>query len=125
MWKYKSKKRDKYYSEVIRLRTQEGLGYLKISRIIPVGKSTIASWIRNFATENPKPTHMAKSESVQVSSSASENDNMGIEALQAEVKRLKKQLAQESLRADAYDELINVAEKQFNIQIRKKAGTKR
>lgn len=125
MWKYKSKKRDKYYSEVIRLRTQEGLGYLKISRIIPVGKSTIASWIRNFAKENPNPMHMAKSESVQGPSSTSESDKLDIKSLQAEIKRLKKQLAQESLRADAYDELINVAEKQFNISIRKKAGTKR
>lgn len=29
-----------------------------------------------------------------------------------------------NMRADAYNELINVAEKQFNISIRKKAGAK-
>ena len=34
---------------------------------------------------------------------------------------LKKVLAQESLRADAFKELIDVAEKQFNISIRKKS----
>ena len=32
-------------------------------------------------------------------------------ALQAEIARLKKELAHESLRADAFNELINVAEK--------------
>ena len=44
-----------------------------------------------------------------------------IQALQAEISRLKKVLAQESLRADAFKELIDVAEKQFNISIRKKS----
>lgn len=62
---------------------------------------------------------MAKHESTQVHSSASESENFDVKALQAEAKRLKKQLAQESLRVDAYEELINVAEKQFNIQRRK------
>lgn len=124
MWKYNSKKRDKYYDEVIRLNTQERMGYLKISRIIPVGKSTIAYWIRNFVAENPNSTQMAKSKSAQRCPSVSENANSDLKSLQDEIRRLKKQLAQESLRADAYDELINVAEKQFNIQIRKKAGAK-
>lgn len=37
---------------------------------------------------------------------------------------LKKALRVEELRADAFDELINVAESKFNISIRKKAGAK-
>jgi len=44
--------------------------------------------------------------------------------LQSEVARLRKALREASMRADLYDEMINVAEKQFNISIRKKAGTK-
>ena len=47
-----------------------------------------------------------------------------IQALQAEISRLKKALAQESLRADAFKEQIDEAEKQFNISIRKKAGAR-
>ena len=47
-----------------------------------------------------------------------------MQALQAEISRLKKALAQESLRADAFKEQIDVAEKQFNISIRKKAGAR-
>jgi hypothetical protein len=48
-----------------------------------------------------------------------------VQALQAEVVRLQSELKGERLRADAYDEMINVAESKFNISIRKKAGAKR
>lgn len=41
------------------------------------------------------------------------------------VARLEQELEEARLRADLYDEIINVAEKKFDIQIRKKAGTKR
>ncbi len=46
------------------------------------------------------------------------------QSLRSEVTRLRKALREMSMRADLYDEMINVAEKQFNISIRKKAGTK-
>jgi hypothetical protein len=42
----------------------------------------------------------------------------------AEIALLKEKLRMANMRADAYNELINVAEKQFNISIRKKAGAK-
>jgi hypothetical protein len=48
-----------------------------------------------------------------------------VQALQAEVVRLQSELKGARLRADAYDEMINVAESKFNISIRKKAGAKR
>ena len=51
-------------------------------------------------------------------------ESTDVKVLQAEIACLKKELAHESLRADAFNELINVAEKQFNISIRKKAGAK-
>jgi hypothetical protein len=44
--------------------------------------------------------------------------------MQREIARLSKALSQQTMRADAFDEMINVAERQFNIQIRKKAGAK-
>jgi uncharacterized small protein (DUF1192 family) len=48
-----------------------------------------------------------------------------VQVLQSEVSRLQAQLKEEKLRADAYDEMIQVAESKFNIAIRKKAGAKR
>ena len=44
--------------------------------------------------------------------------------LQSELKKLRAQLDKAEVKAEAYDELINVAEAKFNIQIRKKAGAK-
>jgi hypothetical protein len=47
-----------------------------------------------------------------------------VQELQKEVLELRKRLVQEKLRADAYDEMINVAEGKFKIKIRKKVGAK-
>lgn len=47
-----------------------------------------------------------------------------IKELEAENRRLEEALEQEKLRAKAYDTMINLAEKTFNIPIRKKSGTK-
>ena len=46
-----------------------------------------------------------------------------IKALREEVMELKKKLHQETMRADFYDTMVDVAEEMFNIEIRKKAGT--
>ena len=45
-----------------------------------------------------------------------------VKALQEEVLRLKKELKQEKMRADAYDMMIDLAEDAFKIPIRKKSG---
>ena len=45
MFKYNCAKRTKYYDDVIRLHTQEGMGQKRISKIIPVSESTIKRWI--------------------------------------------------------------------------------
>lgn len=124
MWKYKSKKRAKYCDEVIRLYTQEGLDRTKISRIIPVDETTISRWVRNFARENKVKVVMKRKLHIHPDTLAAGVESTEVKALQAEIARLKKDLAHESLRTDAFNELINVAEKRFNIPIRKKAGTK-
>ena len=45
------------------------------------------------------------------------------EELQQKIAALEKQLQWEKLRGDALDTMINIAEKQLDIQIRKKPGT--
>ena len=47
-----------------------------------------------------------------------------IEALQAEILRLKSELTKAEIKAEAYDEMINVAESELGISIRKKSGAK-
>lgn len=46
-----------------------------------------------------------------------------IKALRKEVLDLKKKLYEETMRADFYDTMIDVAEEMFDIEIRKKADT--
>lgn len=45
-------------------------------------------------------------------------------ALQSELKRLRAELTRSEIRAEAYEELIRVAESKFGIEIRKKAVDK-
>jgi hypothetical protein len=45
-------------------------------------------------------------------------------ALESEISRLKAELRAEKLKAEAYSVMIDVAEEQFGVDIRKKAGAK-
>lgn len=71
--------------------------------------------IRNFAASNDKSALLMKNKPTD--SLAEEN-----KALREEILELKKKLHQETMRADFYDTMVDVAEEMFNIEIRKKAG---
>jgi transposase len=121
-----TKKQKQYFKEVIRLHYEKGYGEDRISRILPIGHSTVSRWIGIFAAENdtntiPMPKRKPRLQTPPTSIASSIND---VKALQMEVVRLQSQLKHEQLRAEAYDEMINVAETRFNIAIRKKAGAK-
>ena len=126
--------------EVIRLR-RAGMAVVKISEKTGVPRSTIYRWLCNFAEENV-PT-MKESASTITTSSNTESNQVAPasesaapdrgkstsapaanETPEEKIARLERALEEASLRADLYEEIINIAEKNFNIQIRKKAGTK-
>ena len=113
----------RYLSEVLELRK---LGYSipSISEKLPVSKSAIQRWIVKFAPEYRELTleQMARKYKGQPEKSVSQSDD--VKALQAEIKRLQKQLEMAEIRAEAYDKMIDIAEATFNIPIRKKSGTK-
>lgn len=60
----------------------------------------------------------------QTSTTAPEGVEEGKESIQERLLRLEKELKEARMLADLYEEIINVAEKKFDIRIRKKAGTK-
>jgi transposase len=122
-----TKKQRQYFKEVIRLHYEKGYGEDRISRILPIGHSTVSRWIGIFASENDtKSVQMPKTKSKLQTRPPSITPLVNdVKAIQLEVARLQTQLKHERLRADAYDEMINVAEARFNIAIRKKAGAKR
>ena len=88
----------------------------QIAKEYGIGKSTVERIIRNFAASNDKSALLMKNKPTD--SLAEEN-----KALREEILELKKKLHQETMRADFYDTMVDVAEEMFNIEIRKKAGT--
>ena len=117
-------------NEVLRLH-ELGLSTRAISKKIGISKSTIHNWCSKFAAEltindmsrkKSKPTRYIATSAPQnvenIQSSIPETDAQ-------KIARLERELRNAQLRADFYEEMVNVAEEQFNISIRKKAGAKR
>lgn len=116
-----------YLPHVIELR-QKGYSLKRISEELPVSMSAIQRWIVKFAPEYQSIllTNMAGKRSgkhkEQLEVIVSQQDD--VKALQAEIKRLQKQLEMAEIRAEVYDKMIDIAEATFHIPIRKKSGTK-
>ena len=120
MFIYQTEKKLKYYDQLIDIYKQTGYSAYRIAKLnlVPLGRHTIENWIANFVAENGTLTPQTVMQSNQ------ENRNEELEALQKKVADLEKQLKYQEMRADAYDTMIDIAEKKFNIPIRKKAGAK-
>jgi hypothetical protein len=85
-----TKKQKLYFEEVIRLHNEYGYGEDRISRILPIGHTTVSRWIAIFAAENGKksiPMSKTKTNSPTHPASAGTQENE-VRALQAEVARL-------------------------------------
>lgn len=121
--------------QLVELRRQ-GLTIRAIAAKTGISRSYVHVLLRNFAGEQPEksmkktnsPAPKRKSgtqapEESQLPTSGS--DGKAPETAEETIARLEKELAQAKLERDLYDEIINVAEQKFDIQIRKKAGTKR
>ena len=121
--------REQYYNKAIELRSS-GMSCESISKIIPVSAETIRRWYNKFADGNYQRVRVMKKKgnkaepSEPTSALQSQPESNDVKELQEELKRLRAQLRDAEIKAEAYDELINVAEAKFNIQIRKKAGAK-
>ena len=83
---------------------------------------SICQWMLIFGIEDPRKSPppcgiMAKKKRDQETSDQ-------VKFLELEIKKLRKELAVERIKAEAYDTMIEIAEKEFNIPIRKKSDTK-
>ena len=116
MFIYQTEKRVKYYNQVIEIYQQTGYRGNRISRIVPVNRKTIRRWIANFVAENGK---VAPEQVMQKKGSEKAEE---IKALEARIADLEEQLRLEKMRSRLNDKIIEIAEKKYNIQIRKKAG---
>lgn len=134
MYKDRTEKRQKYYDTVMHLHFVEGYGEDRIAKILPIGHTTVNRWIANFVAENKNsdliamqrkkrntksPKQQTKQQTPVTTPAADE-----VEKLKAEIDNLRKALDYEKLRAEAYNTMIDIAEKKFSISIRKKRGAK-
>jgi hypothetical protein len=85
----------------------------------------VSRWIAIFAAENEKRAVKMRKSKSPTHPQATAVESRDIKFLELEVARLQSALKHEKLRADAYDEMIEVAETRFKIAIRKKVGAKR
>ena len=101
---------------IIREHYLEGSSKSSLVRKYNTSYPVILRIIRKFAASNDKSALLMKNRPTD--SQAEE-----LKTLREEVLELKKKLHDETMRADFYDTMIDVAEEMFNIEIRKKAGT--
>lgn len=120
MFVYQTEKRSKYYDQVVEIYRQTGYSSYRIAKlgIVPVGEHAIARWIANFVSENGKVTPQ---QVMQEKETAKAEE---LKALKAKIADLEEQLRLEKMRGRLNDKIIEIAEKKYNIQIRKKAGAK-
>lgn len=102
--------------EVVRDYLLNGIDQCQIAKQYGISHRSVSKIIRNFAASNNKSALLMKNP-------PTDNQAEEIKALRAEILELKKKLHQETMRADFYDTMVDVAEEMFNIEIRKKAGT--
>ncbi len=87
------------------------------------GKSAILGWQRNLRQYGQCSLTLPKDFYPALSTRKPSKD-LSPSELQARIKQLERQLEDEQLRSEAYQRMINIAEEQFNIPIRKKPDTK-
>lgn len=122
MIEYKTQKKERYYSEVIRLYTEFGYSIGHISRIFSLSYGTVKRWLSIFAEENKDKESTMKTKTSTPQNHVDANEE--IRALKAQISRLEKELDNAQIKVELYNEMINVAERHFNIRIRKKSGAK-
>jgi transposase-like protein len=115
-------------NQIIQEYLTQGCGFRKLAGKYGISRTTICKWVLiHQGIHNLPPTEKQQTYSTSSMNSSpqklSSNNEQTAEALQQKIAALEKQLQWEKLRADALDTMINVAEKQLDITIRKKPGT--
>lgn len=102
--------------EIYRLRILEGLGVTSIREKLGISRSRVYKALTTFEQENPQQAELMKKQGKDVTPD-------DYKKLQEEIAILKKDLAQERLRADFYEEMVAFGKEVYGIDL-KKAGTK-
>jgi transposase-like protein len=104
----------------------QGSGFRKLAAKYGISRTAICKWVAiHHGIHNLPPTEKQKRYSTSSMNSLpkkSLSQEQSVEELQQKIAALEKQLESEKLRSEALDTMINIAEKDLNIPIRKKPG---
>lgn len=105
----------------------QGGGFRKLASKYGVSRTTICKWVSiHQGIHNLPPTEKQQRYSTSSMNSSKKKltteQLQSNEALQQKIAALEKQLEWEKLRAEALNTMIDIAEKNLNITIRKKPG---
>ena len=84
------------------------------------GGANIDRWMKQFGVKKPSVNEITQFKEMSKIGDKTKDDKV----LEDKIKELEKQLAHAKLKARALDAMIDIAEKEFDIQIRKKSGPK-
>ena len=84
------------------------------------GVGSLYHWIRKFGLSQPNEAELKTNEIMEKERSKTRHE----QELEKKVKELEKQLEYQKLKARAYEKMVEIAEREFSISIRKKLGPK-
>jgi transposase-like protein len=115
-------------NQVIQEYLAGGTSYRKLSAKYGMSRDVINKWVMiHQGIHNLQPCQQQQKYYISAMNSSKKKftaeQQQSLQAMQEKIALLEKQLQWEKVRADALDTMINVAEQQLNISIRKKLGT--
>jgi transposase-like protein len=114
-------------NQIIHEYLTQSAGFRQLAAKYGISRTTICKWVAiHQGIHNMAPTQKQQKYYISAMNSSkkkpTDEQQQTFEALQQKIAVLEKQLQWEKLRADALDTMINIAEKQLNVPIRKKSG---
>jgi transposase-like protein len=115
-------------NEAVREYLEDGRSYRELSKKYGVNRTTLNKWvlvhqgIHNLPRSHKQVSYDLQQKTLGKKSKQSVKEHQS--ELEKKIEVLEKQLEWEKLRTRALDTMITVAERELNIDIRKKPGTK-
>jgi transposase len=112
--------KDKVIQEYLNTRC----GYRQLEKKYGISRTTICNWVQVYQGIHGVPkTSLQQKHYISPMKRKQKEADANQAALLEKIASLERQLKHEELRSEVLDQLINVAEKQLNVSIRKKPGT--
>ncbi|TKK70380.1 hypothetical protein FC093_06435 [Ilyomonas limi] len=113
-------------TQIIQEYLTQGGGFRQLAEKYGISRTTICKWVAIYQGIHNLPPSEKQLKYATASMNSSPKKPTATssteEALQQKIAALEKQLQWEKLHAEALDTMINIAEKDLNISIRKKSG---